>query len=92
MITDTIITDSVDDLQASESLTDVLAVVARLNGDIGADGITGDVLDRLKEWLRKLWQRLQDLLAGSNALAFSVAVGTHVTVTVTFATTPASQG
>jgi hypothetical protein len=88
MIDDSQLAESVERLEHCESLPGVLAVVAKVNSDMGPDGITGmttEQMPRLEEWLGKLVMKLRELYIHSGgANSNSVTVGTHITVSVTF--------
>jgi hypothetical protein len=90
MINEENLTRSIERLDESTSLSEVLAIVAAFNHDLESGSITSGLperlLEKLKEWLDKLVDKLRDLLA-STAQSFAVTVGTHVSVSVTFGLT-----
>jgi phage-related protein len=83
--------DSIDESDQRSALTEVLASVASLNGDVsgGQDALVmAGLPDRLKEWLDKLVAKLQAIVRDlSEVASFTVSVGTpfNVSVAVTFA-------
>jgi len=87
MINEENLTRSIGLLDDSTSVPEVLAIVAAFNHDLESGSITSGLperlLEKLKEWLDKLVERLRELLA-STAQSFSVTVGTHVSVSIIF--------
>jgi len=90
MIDEVKLTNSIERLDDSTSVPEVLAIVAAFNHDLESGSITSGLperlLEKLKEWLDKLVEKLRELLE-SSAQSFSVTVGTHVSVSVTFGPT-----
>jgi hypothetical protein len=76
---------------ADESLAKTLEWVARVNDSWAAErgALTGGVVEKLREWIKKLAEKLRDLAKAVSGASFAVTVGMHVSVTVTFAV---SQG
>jgi hypothetical protein len=89
MIQDYAIQESADQIEASTSVAEVLAVVAAFNGDLGTDAITGDILEKLKEWLNKLVKKLKEFVAAFQLHSFTITVGTRITVSVAYGLPPA---
>jgi hypothetical protein len=83
MLSDERITELLNSLDASNSLADVLAVVADLNAAPGG-AFTGKLPDRLREWLGKLLVKLREVTREAQAESFSITVGTNVSVSVKF--------
>jgi hypothetical protein len=90
MIDEGKLTRSIQRLDESTSLSEVLAIVAAFNHDLESGSITSglpeQLLEKVKEWLDKLVEKLGELVE-SSAQSFSVTVGTHVSVSVTFGLT-----
>jgi hypothetical protein len=84
MISDTAIQESTYRLSDSKTVADVLAEVASFNREVGSDGITGSLLEKLKEWLERLVGKLNEIVGAHEGQSFTITVGTHITVAVTF--------
>jgi hypothetical protein len=87
MISDEAIQESALQLDHSNSMAEVLAVVAAFNGQLGPDGVTGGQ-DKLTKWMASLVDKLRELAAVVGADSFTVTTGLHVTVSVVFAAGP----
>jgi hypothetical protein len=83
MIGDSEIRASIDRLDGSTTVAEVLAVVAAFNGETGPEGITASLFERIKEWLEKLVDKLNTLVT-KNVQSFTITVGINVSVAVTF--------
>lgn len=81
--------DVVDQLSPSDSqaLSDVLALVAAINGEL-KEGVTEDLLKRLREWLERLVAKMKEIAEAMGFQAWTLTVGSSVTVSVTFGTPP----
>jgi hypothetical protein len=87
---------SIEELEASESVAGVLAVVADFNAETGREGFAGalraargstlsaGVVEKLKEWLDKLLTKLRAVASAAGVESFTVTVGSQVSVTCTF--------
>jgi hypothetical protein len=84
MVDDDVIQASADRLEACNSLAELLGMVAAFNGHLGPEGITLVQADRLRGWLDKLVAKLNELVPAVAAQSFTLTVGTHVMVAVTF--------
>lgn len=88
MIDESNLADSIERLEHCETLPGVLAVVAKVNSDVGPEGITGmtgEIVGKLQEWLGKLVLKLRELyLHTGGAQSYSLTVGTHISVSVNF--------
>jgi hypothetical protein len=83
MISDDAILKSALQLDHSNSMAELLAVVAAFNGQVGPDGLTGGP-DKLIIWMASLMDKLRVLAAVVGAESFTVTTGLHVTVSVVF--------
>jgi hypothetical protein len=87
MISDDAIQESAVQLDHSNSMAEVLSLVAAFNAQLGPDGVTGG-LDKLTKWMASLMDKLRELAAVVGAESFTVTTGLHVTVSVAFAAGP----
>jgi hypothetical protein len=83
MISDDAIMESALQLDHSNSMAELLAVVAAFNGQLGPDGLTSGP-DKLTKWMANLMDKLRALAAVVGAESFTVTTGLHITVSVVF--------
>jgi hypothetical protein len=83
MISDDALMESALQLDHSNSMAEVLAVVAVFNGQLGPDGLAGGP-DKLTKWMVSLMDKLRALAAVAGAESFTVTTGLHITVSVVF--------
>jgi hypothetical protein len=88
MISDDAIQESVAQLHHSNSMAELLAVVAAFNGLLGPDGVTGGLIDKLTKWMASLLDKLRALAPVVGAESFTVTTGLHINVSVVFARSP----
>jgi hypothetical protein len=88
MISDEAIQESVVQLDHSNSMAELLAVVAAFNGQLGPDGVTSGPMDKLAKWMASLLDKLRALAPAVGAESFTVTTGLHITVSVVFAPGP----
>jgi hypothetical protein len=77
---------SVTVLSADDALGEVMGWVAAINERWAAEGVmSADVIEKLRKWILRLIQKMQEIAMDVGAQSFAISVGTkQVSVTVTF--------
>lgn len=87
--------DGLSEPVAREALSMVLAAVASANEILQRprEGVLtseydGDLLKKLKEWIKKLYAAIRAIAEALPAMTYSITAGTTISVTVTFGSNP----